>query len=139
MHISLLWTLKAFYLYRVGQMLEVENIYDSLGTIYLRQHSYITKDSGQQLFPEGFGDWASTLTWGTFSFYLTIYYYTIQARILYHNILHKDWTCSMLFLRCDTIKFQSDYSYDPYGCHRNVGTLHICLIYLFMGFVNWSM
>lgn len=33
------------------------------------------------------------------------------------------------------IKFQSDYLYDPYVHHRNVGTIHICLISFFMGFV----
>lgn len=132
-HFSLLWILKTFFLCWVGQMLKVESIYHSVGTTLLEIEVIYQQRFRTVTFPEGFREWGSTLTRGTFSCCPTAYYYTIQERILYHNIfslMAEHDTC--LF---KTWQVQSHCTKYPMTPHINLGFIHRGLISFFVWFL----
>lgn len=117
-------------------MLEVENIYDSVGTTSLEtavlycQRCRTATSSWRIQRLKGYVNLGHILL--SIQLFITILprqeYYTVISCIMAEHVprFFKTW---------HLIKFQSDYSYDPYVRHRNVGIIHICLISFFIGFV----
>lgn len=116
MHVLFLWKLKWFCLYQVGQMLEVENIYDSAGTTLLdtavlshQRFSWVIQEI-ERIYLSG----------ACFLFIQLLT--TVLPRQEYYIILSCIIAECIPHLRHDTIKYQSDYSY--------IGLLHASQNYL---------